>query len=276
VDTRGVTSPRTGFPYFDDPVEAGAVVAMAHRGGAQHPELLGLENTHKAFQTAVGLGYRYLETDVHATRDGVVLAFHDELLDRVTDRTGRIRDHTYEEMTGALIGGQEAIPRLADLLEEFPDTRFNVDLKSPTAVEPMVELIARTGAQARVCVGSFEERVLRRFRRRMAAASAVPVATSCGIVASAVLKFAPAGRHLLRGLGDSGAAFQVPLVLRGRVPIVDRRFVEHAHASGRHVHVWTVDERAEMEHLLDLGVDGLITDRTDVLREVLTERGLWW
>jgi glycerophosphoryl diester phosphodiesterase len=266
-------SPRTGFPYLDEPLEAGAVVAMAHRGGALHPDNVGLENTLKAFAGAVGLGYRYLETDVHVTGDGHLLAFHDTVLDRVTDLTGPIADRSYGEVADALVGGREPIPLLADLLEAFPQARFNVDLKSPGAVDPMVDLVVRTGAHDRLCVASFSERVLRRFRAGMAERSPRPVATACG-VATSVATLLGAGRRLLPLLRDDGTVLQVPHRHRG-IGVVDRRFVERAHALGRHVHVWTVDERDEMEHLLDLGVDGLITDRTDVLRDVLVERGRW-
>jgi glycerophosphoryl diester phosphodiesterase len=268
-------APRTGFAYLDEPHAKGAVLAMAHRGGALHPDVLGLENTMLAFRSAVGLGYRYLETDVHATKDGEVVAFHDAGLERVTGLPGRLPDLTYDEVAGALVGGREPIPRLVDLLEEFPAARFNVDLKSPEVVDPMIELVVRTGAQDRLCVGSFVERVLRRFRRRYAARSSVALATSCGIVAAGVHAFVPGGHRLQPLLRDAGLVYQAPVRFRERVPVVDRRFVERAHAIGRHVHVWTVDERAEMERLLDLGVDGLITDRTDVLREVLVERGQW-
>jgi glycerophosphoryl diester phosphodiesterase len=267
--------PRTGFAFLDEPRERGAVVAMAHRGGALHPDVVGLENTMPAFRSAVGLGYRYLETDVHATKDGEVVAFHDTGLERVTGLPGRLTDLPYDEVAGALVGGREPIPRLVDLLEEFPDARFNIDLKSPEVVDPMVELVVRLGAQDRLCVGSFVERVLRQFRRRYAARSSVPLATSCGIVAAGLHTFVPGGHRLQRLVRDAGAVYQVPVRFRERVPVLDRGFVERAHAIGRHVHVWTVDERAEMERLLDLGVDGLITDRTDVLREVLVERGQW-
>jgi glycerophosphoryl diester phosphodiesterase len=270
----GVNRPRTGFRFLDEPVARGGILAFAHRGGAGHPELAGLENTMHAFQHAVALGYRYLETDVHATSDGQLLAFHDPVLERMTGSPERIEDRTYDELRSMLVGGREVIPRLVDLFEAFPAARFNVDLKTSGTVDPMVDLLVRTGAHDRVCVGAFDERVLRRFRRRLADRGSHPVATCCGVVSAATLLLRGPGRRLQPLLRDSGAAFQVP-VRRGRLRVVDRHFVRNAHALGRHVHVWTVDARAEMEHLLDLGVDGLITDRTDLLRDVLVERGLW-
>jgi glycerophosphoryl diester phosphodiesterase len=266
--------PRTGFRFLDEPTERGEVLAFAHRGGALQPAVIGLENTLAAFRAAVDLGFRYLETDVHATRDGELLAFHDTHLDRVTELLGRVADRSYADIASARVGGREPIPRLVDLLEALPHARFNVDLKSGAAVEPLVALIGRTAAHDRLLVGSFTEPVLRAFRARMRATGGPPVATSCGVVTVTVAKFLPAGRHLQRLLRDPGVAYQVPVRHRG-VRVVDRAFVERSHASGRQVHVWTVDDPAEMEHLLDLGVDGLITDRPDLLRDVLQARGLW-
>jgi glycerophosphoryl diester phosphodiesterase len=248
---------------------------MAHRGGALHPEVAGLENTLAAFASAVRLGYRYLETDVHATSDGQLVTFHDVLLDRVTDLTGRVTDTAYAEVAAALVGGSEPVPRLGDLLEAFPSTRFNVDLKSPGAVEPMVDLVEHHAAHDRLCVSSFDERVLRRFRARVRARSARPVATGCGVLTVVAARFGRRATALHRLLRDPGAAYQVPVAHRG-LRIVDRGFVERAHSLGRQVHVWTVDDPAEMARLLDLGVDGLMTDRTDVLKDVLVDRGEWW
>ena len=268
-----MTTPRTGFPYLDAPRARGAVLAMAHRGGARHPDCVGFENTLRAFRSAVGLGYRYLETDVHATGDGQLLAFHDDRLDRVTDQVGLVLEHRYDALAAALVGSSEPIPRLADLLEELPGARFNVDLKAPGAVEPMVELVRRMQVQDRICVGSFSEPVLRRFRLLLGA-DASRVATSTGVLAVGALAFLPLGHRVARLLRDPGPVLQVPHVHRG-IRVVDRALVRRAHADGRHVHVWTVDEPDEMEHLIDLGVDGLITDRTDVLKDVLVARGLW-
>jgi len=268
--TAPVTRPRTGFPFLDAGLEQpGAVLAFAHRGGARHPELAGLENTLVAFEHAVRLGYTYLETDVHATSDGVLLAVHDAALDRVTGTSATIAATTYDVLADALVGGREAIPRMDELLEHFPGARFNIDLKSESAVPLLADLVERTRAHDRVCVGSFSERRPSRFRALVSR----PVATSYGPVGVSLSRFAPRrlAEMVLRGRGD---ALQVPHRLRG-VTIVTERFVERAHRAGRPVHVWTVDEPAAMEALLDLGVDGLMTDRTDLLRDVLTRRGQW-
>lgn len=271
LDTALVTRPRTGFAFLDAGLDQpDAVLAFAHRGGAFHPELEGLENTLAAFQHAYDLGYRYLETDVHATRDSVLLAFHDAVLDRVTSMTGTVAKLGYDEVRGALIGDREHVPTLTELLERFPTARFNIDIKHESAVDPLVDLIRRTGAHDRVCVGSFSVRRLRRFRQRMDR----EVATACGATEVAVARFAPARRAAAGLSRGPGAVLQIPHRLR-RVRVVTEELVARAHAAGRPVHVWTVDDADEMRHLLDLGIDGLMTDRTDVLRDVLRERGQW-
>ena len=276
-DTARVTRPHTGLPYLDAGRDDGVVLAFAHRGGAHHPDIAGLENTLAAFDHAVKLGYQYLETDVHTTSDGVLLAFHDDILDRVTSRVGPVAGTPYVDLADALIGGREPIPTMADLLDHFPRTRFNIDLKSETAVSLLADLVERTRSHDRVCVGSFSDSRLRSFRRLVSR----PVATSYGPVGVGLSRFAPRSlaETVLRGRGD---ALQVPHRLPARMgrplaglTVVNERFVQRAHARGRPVHVWTVDDPAEMHHLLDLGVDGLMTDRTDVLRDVLVSRGEW-
>ena len=261
-----VASSRTGFTYLDDP---GPVIAFAHRGGAYHPEVEGLENTLAAFRHAVSLGYRHLETDVHVTRDGVLLAFHDSVLDRVTDRRGEIAALTLAEVREALVAGREAVPTLAELFDAFPDARFNIDLKSEGAVSALAELIAERDAWDRVLVGSFSPRRTARFRSLTG--GRVPTCATPAEIA--------AFRVLPRRLADLVTrsrfqAFQVPHK-RKWFTVVTPGFVRRAHAAGRQVHVWTIDDAAEMNTLLDRGVDGIFTDRTDILRDVLIARGQW-
>jgi glycerophosphoryl diester phosphodiesterase len=265
-----VTTRPTGFRYLDALHEQpGTVLAFAHRGGAFHPEITGLENTLRAFRHAVELGYGYLETDVHVTRDGVLLAFHDSVLDRVTDATGAIAASTYAEVQRALINGSDPVPTLADLFDEFPDVRFNIDVKAPGAVEPLARFLEEREAWDRVCVGSFSGRRLRRFRRLTG--GRVATSASPGEVAAYRLLPASVARLLTRG---RPRVLQVPHK-RGPVTIVTPGLVRRAHRAGVHVHVWTIDDPDEMRALLDRGVDGLMTDRTDILRAVLTDSGRW-
>jgi glycerophosphoryl diester phosphodiesterase len=256
--------------YLSDPTPVG----LAHRGGAAYPPNVGLENTMAAFGRAVAMGYRYLETDVHATRDGRVVAFHDAVLDRVTNGSGPIASLTWDVVREARVGGTEPIPRLAELFEAWPGVRVNIDVKADSALEPTLREIARHGAQDRVCIGSFSERRLRAARRALGPG----VATAAGQVGTALLRFSPSA--LSRLLHTPAPVLQIPALhrVRGRtVTLVTPGLVRRAHALGKHVHVWfhawSREDATEMHRLLDLGVDGIVTDHIDVLRDVLAERG---
>ncbi len=264
-------TPRTGYAYLDAVLDRpGSVLAFAHRGGAYHPEIEGLENTAAAFRHADELGYTYLETDVHATRDGVLLAFHDAVLDRVSDARGEIARMSAAEVAAAQIGGRERIPTLAALFDEFSHSRFNIDLKADAAVPLLARFVAEREAWDRVLIGSFSGRRLRRFRRLTGGR----VATSAHPAEVLAFRALPSAR--LAGLltGSQMAALQLPHRHRGLV-LTTPGLVRRAHRAGKHVHVWTVDDPAEMELLLDLGVDGLMTDRTDILKGVLVRRAQW-
>jgi glycerophosphoryl diester phosphodiesterase len=259
-----VTSPLTGYPYLDEP---GTVLAFAHRGGATTPGVGGLENSLSAFRMAVDQGYRYLETDVHCTRDGVLIAFHDDVLDRVTDGTGAIASLSYDDVRRARIGGSEAIPTLAELFDAFPEARFNIDVKAANAVRPLAEFIDARSAYDRVLVGSFSASRLTAFRKLVG--DSVPTSAHPLEVAAHLLLPAGLAKHL-----SKAKALQIPHREKG-LPVTTRGLVRKAHQAGLHVHVWTIDDPDQMRELIDLGVDGLMTDRTDILKAVLQERGLW-
>jgi glycerophosphoryl diester phosphodiesterase len=254
-----VTRPAIRHPFLDWQ----APIAFAHRGGASDAP----ENTLPAFQRAVELGYRYLETDVHVTADGVVVAFHDDDLSRTCGRPGRISELAATEVARARVDGTEPIPLLSDLLEAFPDTRFNIDCKSDAAVEPLADAVSRHAALDRVCLASFSDRRIRILRRRLGQ----QLCSGAAPQELAALR--------LSGFSIGGAlAAQVPVRQRllGRsVTVVNDRFVRNAHRRGLAVHVWTIDDPGEMHRLLDLGVDGIMTDRPALLKDVLLERGAW-
>ncbi|WP_141013313.1 glycerophosphodiester phosphodiesterase [Nocardioides sambongensis] len=250
---------------------AGRVLAFAHRGGATHPEIDGLENTLTAFQHAWDLGYDYLETDVHVTRDGALLAFHDDVVDRVTDGTGAVGDLTLAQIRRLRIAGREPIPTLGELVEAFPHARFNIDLKSERAADALARYVAAHDLADRVLVGSFSIRRIREFRRRTAAA--VPTAAHPWEILA--YRLSPTAGIARRLTSRRCAALQLP-ARRGPLRVVTAGLIRRAHANGVQVHVWTVDDPAQMHELLDLGVDGLFTDRTDLLKDVLTTRGQWW
>ncbi|WP_330456643.1 glycerophosphodiester phosphodiesterase [Streptomyces sp. NBC_00820] len=253
-------TPSLRHPYLDHP----GPIPFAHRGGAAD----GLENTVAQFRRAVELGYRYMETDVHATADGRLVAFHDATLDRVTDGAGRIAELPWEEVRHARVGGREPVPLFEELLDTFPETRWNVDIKAEAALRPLLELIERRNIWDRVCLGSFSEaRVLRAQRL-----GGPRLATSFGTRGVVSLRLRSWG--LPAAVRRSAVAAQVPEAQSG-VHVVDQRFVRAAHARGLQVHVWTINEADRMHRLLDLGVDGIMTDHIDTLRKVMEDRGVW-
>jgi len=238
--------------------------------------LLWPENTMTAFQEAVDLGYRYLETDLQISRDGVLVTFHDDTLDRATDGTGLVSDYDLEEVEKLDAGYRlhvdgdypfrsrgVRIPTLEELATSYPDQVFSLDLKSDGMEEALVETIRRLDLWDRVIVGSFSDARLRRFR----SLADGPVAMSAG--PREILRFVTATRlHLpFRAVADS---FQVPV--KQWITIVSARTVRAARSIGVPLIVWTINDRDEMRELLELGVDGIITDRPDLLRELIEER----
>jgi glycerophosphoryl diester phosphodiesterase len=247
------------FPFL----EHGGTLAFAHRGGAHEAR----ENSMAAFAYAVGLGYRYLETDTYATRDGKLIAFHDHELHRVTDAYGKVEALTWAELRNARIGGTEPIPLLDDLLGAWPDVRINIDPKHDAAIEPLITLIKRTGMRDRVCIGSFSDARIARIHNAFDGR----ICTSMG--PKSVLRLKGASRGLPTWPFREACA-QVPTEAYG-IRVVSRAFVKEAERRGLQVHVWIIDDAAEMHRLLDLGVHGVMTDRPQVLKDVLVARGSW-
>ena len=259
-------------PYLQHP----GPIPFAHRGGlGDFPE-----NTLPAFEASVELGYRYIETDAHVTKDGVVIAFHDPRMDRTTDVEGAFEDLTIAEVEAADAGARWTngdgtfpfkgqgltVPRMETLLERWPDLKLNIDPKSDQVVDPLIDLIERLDAWDRTCFGAFSDKRLTRIRER----SRGRACTSMGPRAVTRARIESATGRMSRQDAD---CLQVP-VKHGPMPIVTKRFVEAAHKAGLFVHVWTVNEEQEMHDLLDLGVDGLITDRPRLLKDVFAARGL--
>ncbi|GAB2838202.1 glycerophosphodiester phosphodiesterase [Actinocorallia aurea] len=242
-------------------------IAFAHRGGAFGAP----ENTMAAFQRAADLGYRYIETDVQATSDGALLAFHDADLARVTGEPGRIARLPYRRISQARIHGTEPIPLLEDALGSFPSIRFNIDIKDHPAITPLIRVLQRTRAWERVCITSFSTRRLARARAQAAELTREPVCTALGPSGVAAVRL---GGRAARIAAEGVACAQIPHSL-GPLPFATASFVTQAHAVGLAVHAWTVNERGVMDRLLDAGVDGIMTDDLEALREVMAGRGLW-
>lgn len=251
-------------------LSGGYPVAMAHRGGAREAP----ENSLTAFRNAARLGFRYFELDVRATSDGEVMVFHDASLNRVTDGVGRISALPYSEVRKARVSGRDRVMRLQDLLEEFPEIRMNIDVKDDHTVEPFTGLIERLGAANRICIASFSALRLKSLRTRLgatAASSLTPPEVAALMVAA---RLGPLARLANVALPSSAQCVQIP-ISQNRIPITTSNLVQAAHERGLQVHVWTIDDAELMHFLFDMGVDGIVTDRPTVLREVLRARGSW-
>lgn len=270
--TLRAVSPPSRHPYLD----TAGPIGFAHRGGAEEAP----ENTLPAFLAAASLGYRYQETDVHLSRDGVLMAFHDASLDRVTDAVGRISDLTAAQIEAAdaahgyspdggvshpLRGRGITVPRLETLLEALPRARFNIDPKTDSTVEPLMALLRRFDAFDRVCVGSFSDRRISRLRRL----GGERLCTSMGPRAVTVARLSSlSGR--MPALG--ARCVQIPMGHAG-VRLVDRALVAATHRAGLALHIWTINNVNTMNRLLDLGVDGIMTDQPTTLRDVMARHG---
>lgn len=251
--------------YLGGYLESPGPIAFAHRGGGDRR----FENTMRAFDDAVSLGYRYIETDLRTTSDGVVLTYHDADVEHPDHpRRPRVDELTYAEVRRARIGGSEEVPRLVDVLEAYPETRFNIDFKDRRAVEPAIGVLRTTDAWKRVCLASFS-------RRRLAAARRLAPPGTCSSASAAegaLRRLTP--RPAVPRDGLPYQVLQVPFRIAGR-RFITPAFVRAAHRAGLKVHAWTINSPAEMDELLDVGVDGIITDETAVLRSRLEARGVW-
>ena len=235
-------------------------LAIAHRGGAG----LAAENTLEAFQRSYDLGVRYLETDVRLTADGQLVAFHDARLNRVTPAAGLVRSHTLGELAELPVLGGQPVPSLPAVLAAFPRACFTLDLKTRAAVGPLADLLTATGLASRVCVAAARGRWLRELREL------------AGDDLCTALSWRDLAHLASRPRGSYGAAAFAHIPLRlGQIPIFRDDLVARAHAAGVRAIVWTVNDADTMHRLLDAGVDGVITDRPDLLREVLVARGQW-
>ena len=250
-------------PYLEWP----GPIPFAHRGGTSSAP----ENTLPAFERAVELGFVHLETDVHLSADGVLMAFHDHDLRRTCGIEASIAELSSRELAEVRVDGREPIPRMTDLLDHFPEARFNIDCKSDAAAGPLVQLVRDRELLDRVCIGAFSHSRLIKIRALLG-----PDLITC-MSPQEVARLRVTGRVT----GSAPRVAQVPVRagesgVGSRVSVVTERFVRAAHRRGVDVHVWTIDDPDEMHRLLDLGVDGIMTDRPEVLRDVLIERNQWF
>jgi len=249
-------------------------IRFAHRGS----RIMWPENTWHAFDRAVeDFGYRYVETDVQATADGVVVVFHDDTLERCTNGVGKVADWRWEDLrhldaaynfspdgeSFPLRGTGVGISRLDDTFDRYPDLCLNIDLKASGVEWAVAEVIQKMGREDTVLIGSFSDKRIARFRR----ITKGRVPTSAGPRDSIAMY---ATSRIGRGIPAKVDAYQLPYKTRGIA--ADKRLIDAVHRAGKQIHLWTVNERHEMEKFLAMGVDGIITDRPDLLNEVMENR----
>jgi glycerophosphoryl diester phosphodiesterase len=245
--------------YFEGPKPR----VLAHRGLA----LEHAENTLGAFHAAIQAGADIVETDVHLSKDGRVIIAHDPGLERVAGAPGLVSDFTAAQLADIDLGFGEGFPTLDEALEAFPHQRFNIDLKNFSAVEPFIDVIRQFDAVSRVLVASFDEKT------RAQAVRGLP-----GVVSSATAATVMEGK-IRSWLGLSADTWSVPPEIRAiqvpsahwGMPIVTPHFVHQAHLKGLEVHVWTINDPFDMKRLLEIGVDGIVTDRCDLAVEVVAK-----
>ncbi len=270
-------------PVAEHPFTAapnGGPLVIAHQGG----EELRPSNTMMAFANAVALDVDVLEMDTHATRDGVIVIMHDDTVDRTTDGSGAIKEMTFAEIHELDAGyywtddhgqtypyrGQDIrVPALEEVFQSYPGMLMNIEIKQavPSIVAPLCQLLRQYAMTDKVLVPSFHEETVREMR------------ANCPEVATSLARNEIQTFWILNSLG-LGRTFQAPAVamqvperstlpVLGEVQVVTPRFVRIANAHGMAVHVWTVNETEDMQRLLNMGVNGLITDRPDRMLELL-------
>lgn len=252
-------SGRFAHPFLAQP----RAMAIAHRGGALEAE----ENTLPAFERARSLGFTHVELDVHATRDGVVVIHHDPDLQRLCGDPRKIATLDHAELAQLRTKAGHAIPRLQDLLEAAPELHIAIEAKADDVVAPLCALITQMGVIDRVTIGAFSP------ARTAQAAALLGERLLWSPAHAQVARLVARGFGLNLGLAGFGVV-QIPASWNG-IPIVTKRFMQAAHSAGIAVQVWTVNDAAEMMRLLDLGVDGIMTDKPSLLRKVLISRGQW-
>lgn len=245
---------------------------LAHRGGAAEAA----ENSPSAIARLASIGVRYLETDAHASKDGVVVLTHDPTLERTTDGAGQVRDHTWAELAELRDHAGEPLQRLVDLLAAHPDLYVNIDAKADDVVAPLARVVAETGVHARVNLASFSAARLRRLRRLLGPRAATSLGTA-EVVHLRLAAYLPGvlgrlARTGLPGPRHGAVCVQVP-EYHGRWRVVSPSFVAAAHAHGLDVHVWTVDDPGQASRLLAMGVDGIVSDAPEAVRPVVRPPG---
>ena len=244
-------------------IKDSAFLAFAHRGGNDFAP----ENTFESFQFAVENGFKYLETDVHPTSDNKLMAFHDPTLDRVTNAEGRIIDFSSIDLKKVKVKNNYRIPLMEELLESFPNCFFSIDMKCDQSVIPLIDLVKRNNALERVCFASFNQNRLN-FVRETFNNKCITSMGPKEIIASKIFSYI----NLKKNINSHLASMPIS---RYNIRLINKRSVAYLQSLNIKVIAWTINNEAQMRHLISIGVDGIMTDKLKLLKNILIEKNLW-
>ena len=232
-------------------------IGLSHRGNSKKF----IENSFEAFNSVIQLGYKYIETDLRMTLDNEVIAFHDPDLKRLFNLDLQVKDLTFNEINNLFKEQNSSLLTLEDALKKFPEINFNIDLKVSKVIQDSIRVVADLNAFDRVCFASFHsshtEKVLRHNQKAI---------VSMGMKDIALFKFLKLNYKNIK-------IIQIPLKWKG-IKVLTRNLIKKAHKSNLQVHVWTINDRKTINNLIDLGVNGIVTDEPELLMEIMKERDL--
>ena len=239
------------------------IVPIAHRGAS----LLANENSIESFRRALDLGYRVLETDVHGSKDGTAYIFHDDTLERLTGESLRISDLKDTDIDSLKVNTSSIIPRLSSIIEEFPEGLFNLDAKTWEATTPIVNTIRKMQFSTKVCIGSFNNARINVIINELGPETCHSMGTSN------VIKFF-VGAHLGIKQNFTSQCIQLPIKQFG-ISLITRKILKYADQLSIRIHFWTINDPTIMKKLIELNVDGIMTDDCILLKDVMQKHNEW-
>ena len=238
-------------------------VAIAHRGGSNS----GIENTMEAFENAINMGFKIIETDIQITKDKKLVVFHDLTLDRLTNTKGLVKDKTWNELKKIKILGKYSIPLLSDIFDKWPKIKINIDPKNDECIDYLISFLREYNYFEKICIGSFSGKRLQRLRKEFGP----KLCTSAGPFEVLKLKLFSL---INLSISIDANCVQVPLKYYG-INIIDKNFIKFCQSQNLMVHVWTINDILEIERLLDLGVNGIISDNIEGLKKIFKKKNYW-
>lgn len=239
------------------------IVPIAHRGAS----LLASENSFDSFRKALELGYRVIETDIHGSKDGTAYIFHDSTLERLTGENLKISDLKDVDIDSLRVNTSSIIPRLSNVFEEFPEGLFNLDAKTWESTMPIANTIKNMGCRSRVCIGSFNDKRIDAIIRELG------VETCHSMGTRNVIKFF-FGAQLGIGQEFTAQCIQLPIKQFG-ISLITEKVLQYARKLGIKNHFWTINSPATMQRLIELNVDGIMTDDCLLLKKIMEKQNKW-